>query len=506
MKQPVRWETSDAATTGAAARVFLAAAAVVLAYELLFKHAALVSPHMLLDDIFLFERAIHERAFNDISAFIPAFATVDLDGIAYLDMYRMMFSTLDSIVAARLIHLLFFAMGCGLFAVLLLDVTSDAIFSAGAAIMAFLTPFTPIFTIFVTGSYNVFFFFSLFLSLVILMRLELAAPRPGEVAVYAATILFLLISVGVFRGGALIALVSLIFVFALQKTHHTPSGRRLMATTALIVLPALIYLIATFEHPYRHLEGRMTTDLAGILLNGVSIISTMTGGYVNPMVRTGGLTQTGSYWPAGIFAVSAIALFALAYMQRRRLIAGFAGGRAQVLTMAFLAIALGASIAPYLLLTRTHIWHYVPHMIFLVSASALFLRYVAGRRAAYGMLALLGALTVASYVRQMPDYNVALGDQNFIVAAIEGNKAILADYDEIFFVTDSSYRVAGLAASFRSTSLLRLVTGEADGQRLTLLRDTAKSREIISAALASGEARAFRLTDDGELAPFDAGE
>ena len=142
--------------------VFCLASAGLLLIELIFKWRVIFSKSLILDDAFMFERAVHDRPFNDLGDFIPAFQSSNLDASTNLKIYRFLADISNDIVVMRLIYLCFFALACAVFALLVFRVTNDRAISVLTAVFSFVTPFSPIIVLFTNGSYNILYFLIFF--------------------------------------------------------------------------------------------------------------------------------------------------------------------------------------------------------------------------------------------------------------------------------------------------------------------------------------------------------
>lgn len=484
-----------------ATRVFALAFLLSLGFELVFLHGAVFSDQLILDDIFYYERAVSGRSFDDIGEFLPALKTLDHDKITYLDMYRKLFVWIEDVPTMRLLHIFVLAIGCGLLGRYLYSLTEDSIVAVLGAFAAFVTPFSPIQGVFITGSYNLFFFALFFLALLGLRKVDLNPPRASSLALFVLIVCLLLVAVWFFRGGTILVLLLLAFFFAHRRVYETPAGRRIIAATAAIVTPLLYLAIATFDHPYKHFPGRISSAPGEMMLNGLGILSNMLTGYVQPMLKTGAPTQQGGYVPAAIYILTALVAAVWAWRRRR----GLAIGRERVFQLAFLLLALLVSFGPYMLLTRTHIWHYLPHMIFFVSFNLLMIFFFLGRRAALLFLFIVCGLTTWSYARQGPAYENALAQQRPLVKFIANHASAWSDYDRIVVLTNEDYGMTGLSGAFRSTALLRLTTGRPDGPWLLLLRDNRNARNTVDEMAKNFRVVAYRVGEDQEFLPLSDG-
>jgi hypothetical protein len=168
-------------------------------------------------------------------------------------------------------------------------------------------------------------------------------------------------------------------------------------------------------------------------------------------------------------------------------------------------LALAASFGPYILLTRTHIWHYMPHMIFFIGFNLLTIFFFLGRRAALLFLFIVCGLTTYSYARQSPAYENALAQERPLVTFIASHASEWSDYDRIVVLTNENYGMTGLSASFRSTALLRLTAGRPDGPWLLLLRDDRNARDAVDAMAKNFRVLAYRAGESDEFLPLSGG-
>jgi len=483
------------ATKSNAARVFALAFLLSLGFELAFMHGVVFSEFLILDDIFYYERALSGRSFNDIGEFLPALNAFDHDGMTSLNLYKKLFVWIGDVPTMRLLHIFVLAVGCGLFGLSLYFVTQDIIVAVLGAFASFVTPFTPIQGMFLTGSYNLFFFALFFLSLLALRKVDLNPPRASSLTLFVLIVCLLLVAVYFFRGGTILVLLLLAFFFAHRRVYETPSGRRIIAATAAVVAPLLYLAIATFEHPYKHFPGRITSAPGDMMLNGLGILSNMLTSYAQPMLKTGALTQQGGYVPAVIYILTALVGVGLAWRRRKRLVIE----RERMFQLAFLLLALLVSFGPYILLTRTHIWHYMPHMIFFISLNLLMIFFLFGRRATLLFLFIVCGLTTYSYARQSPAYENALARERPLVKFIASHASEWSDYDRIVVLTNEDYGMTGLSGSFRSTALLRLTAGRPDGPWLLILRDNQNARNTVDDLAKNFRVVAYRVSQDQEF-------
>jgi hypothetical protein len=151
------------------------------------------------------------------------------------------------------------------------------------------------------------------------------------------------------------------------------------------------------------------------------------------------------------------------------------------------------------LLTRTHIWHYFPHMIFFISAAALAIHTFLGRWFAYAALGAVGVLTCAAYAKQLPAYETSMQKQAEIAAFVRSNAPDWSDVEAVYLLSDQIYPISALSGEFRSTPFGRYLIGDPDFPVFAVVRDTPEVVDELSASVGDRRVRVYRLEDAGAV-------
>ncbi|MGD2133792.1 MAG: hypothetical protein PVI23_13440, partial [Maricaulaceae bacterium] len=293
------------------ALVALAAFALTLLIEAIFKFRIIAADGFLLDDFFFFERALHDRSFDSIVEFVPAFEGMEFDRASSLVVYRWLVVLTGDIAALRWLHVVAVSIACALFAAVLMRVTKDVVLSVFTSVLSFVTPFTFIISIFVNGTYNAYYFVFVFAALLVGAHLDFRSPDKRTVAHFGIMGALLLTAILVVNSGVFIPLIALGWVFLNSSAYQSRAPRRLFAAGAAVLVFAGALALSGFEHPYTRFPGRITYDIPTMFLNGLSILRNMVASYLDPMITTGRLTLEDNLVPAFAVMLSVVVVFGI---------------------------------------------------------------------------------------------------------------------------------------------------------------------------------------------------
>lgn len=451
----------------------------VMIIEFFFKGSLIFSESLFFDDAFMYERGIHKQSFNTLSEFFPIFITADFNQILGLKLYRWMINLSDDISSLRLIYLAFFGLACSLFSLILYNVTQDKIFSVSASIFSFITPFSPALILFTNGSYAIITFCLFFLA--ILMGTKISSDdASSNTTIKLFTIFFLFgLSNSLFTAGIFLSLAGIIWVFIDSKVYRARFSRNLFLIGSIGLFIHSMILIGNVSHPYQFIEGRLNYEMKSMFINGVSILKNAVISYVYPMVSTGGFTAQQNLLPAYIFIVIALSLSALllfATFGQKNIIKPNMRAFCFVL---FMGSAIVFSIGPYSVISRTHLWHYFPHMIFICSTAFLLVFFTLGKGFAYLLIAITAALSFRSYCIQLPNYKKSMQHQAHIAKLINLENQTWKNGDRVYLIMEGGHRASGLSNVFRSTGFNRYVSENPNAPHLYILGNNEKDLDKI---------------------------
>ena len=132
--------------------------ALVLTVQIVTKNHLIFGPLLFLDDFFFFERALHNRPFNDLQETTPIFEGLNLDGAGNHNLYRFLAEALSSIDNLKLALVLLFAVCSSLWATIIYRITRNNILSLSISVIAFISPFSFIIGLFTNASYVLYLF------------------------------------------------------------------------------------------------------------------------------------------------------------------------------------------------------------------------------------------------------------------------------------------------------------------------------------------------------------
>lgn len=439
-------------------------------FELFFKWRVIFSESLVLDDAFMVERAIHGKPFNDLGQFIPAFQLADLDSSAGLKFFRALATASNDIIILRTIYLGLFAVACAIFAMLIFRLTKDRIFSALIAVFSFITPFSPILVLFTNGSYNIVYFLLFFSALLVGTYIRGSVGIAKTMGLILAMTSLLLLSAVFVETGFLFSFAALLWIFMSSKAFDKLHTGLLFLLSGALILAQAVWILLTYTSPYEAMPGRVNYDLSTMFLNGLSIINRSVASYWEPMIGTGQLTLQSSLWVSISFISLILILYAVAILKLLYQRLDWKSSEMALSFSFFMSVCVVLSIGPYTALTRTHLWHYFPHMIFLCTISCLLLYIIVSKRMAYILVAVIGLLTVQTYVRQIPEYEQMADQQRLFSNFVQLEHESWQADDRIFLIVDGPI-LAGLNSPFRSTGFGRYVSGNPEAPILSIVNN-----------------------------------
>ena len=468
----------------------------LLLFELIFKWQVIASEVFVLDDAFIFERAVNGRPFNDLGEFLPSFQAVDLDRSPGLKFYRFMAETAGDISNMRIIYLSFFAITCALFALVIYQVTKDRVLSVLTSIFACISPFSPVLVLFTNGSYNIVYFGLFFAALLTGTFLgPKDSPRRMDLIVALTTALLLLSAVFV-EVGFLLSLAALAWLFFYCKAYERKLGQVLFILSAAVVVAQAIWILMTYTSPYETMPDRVNYGLDSMFVNGLSIIDRSISSFWDPMLTSGQLTLRSSLWIAIAFICIVLLFYVVAGLKLIRKRADWVDLRGPLSFTLFMSVCAVLSIGPYTALKLSHLWHYFPHMVFLGASSVLLLYLTLSKKAAYLFLAFTAALTAQTYSQQLSSYHDHVHQQVLFSNFIHAESKSWSEYDRVILYFDGQV-LGGLNILFRSTGFARYVAKNPDvpllkinGTKPTPLPDCDLEGE-------PGECRVYEMNQSG---------
>ena len=482
--------------TGApATQVFAATFVFVALFELIFKAHVIFSHALFLDDLFYFERSLSGLTFNGLETApqdVPSGQGADFT--PNLQLYRALASGLGDIVLLRLVHLAVFCLDAALLALVLRPLIKDRFLTVLTAAFACLTPFSHILIIFANGSYFVWFFLFYFGAFLSWRRVDF---RSGDMRstwtwILVGAVLAMLAALTVDSG---ILLLWPLYLFLLwnARAWNARQGRVTATMLALLLTVFTWHTIASIHHPYTSIAGRLNYSPFAILKNGLYILSHMIWRYVEPMAYTGFSVARENVWPAAVLILGTTAGLAISFMAAQaRFLVRLA--QSQVLqTLGFFLLATLVSIGPYTIQTVTHIWHYFPHMLFLIPSIILILVIVMPRWGAYSVILVCAVLTVSAYLQTMPNYILSVSRQKAIANFIQANTKDIREHDPIVVTIDTRELASGLMNTNNFSSFARHVTSDPFLPKIEVLQIVANSKTKADLPLEQSGATNIRI-------------
>lgn len=481
--------------------VAVGAALGLLLFELFFKWSVISSEVFILDDAFMFERAIHGRPFSDLGEFLPAFQAVDLDRSPGLKFYRFLAETAGDISKMRIIYLSFFAITCALFAMLIYRVTNDRNLSILIGVFACITPFSPVLILFTNGSYNIVYFGLLFAAL--LMGTFIGPDdRPRKKIWLVASITSLLLLSAVFvEVGFLLSLAVLVWLFFYSKTYASASDVALFSLSSALVVAQAIWILTSYTSHYEAMPDRVNYALGSMFVNGLSIIDRSMSSFWDPMLGTGQPTLRSSLTVAIAFILINIVLYGGAGFKLLRTRSDWEKLRGPLSFSFFLSVCAVLSIGPYTALKLSHLWHYFPHMLFLSSSVVLLIYLTLSKTSAYFVLAVSAVLTVLSYSQQISLYNDHVNQQKLFANFVKEESNSWGEQDQVILIFDGRV-LGGLNSDFRSTGFTRYVTQSPDSPVVKIKRSVTTDRHDCNFESEPGQCHVYEMDKSGSVRPI----
>ncbi|WP_430401875.1 hypothetical protein [Hyphomonas sp.] len=476
--------------------VFAASSMGLLLFELFFKWKVILSKSLILDDAFMFERAIHGRSFNDLAAFIPAFESADLDSSAGLIFYRLLADISNDIVLLRIIYLCSFSLACAIFGLLVYRITKDQNFSVLTAIFSFVTPFSPVLVLFTNGSYNIVYFILFFSAVLIGSYIRSGQPAKTTIWLVLSMTVLLLLSATFVETGFLFSFAAIIWLFIHCRAFEGHRGRLLFFCSGAVILLQAAWVLQTYSSPYEAMPGRVNYGLETMFLNGLSIINRAVVSYFDPMIGTGKLTLQIPLWVSIGFIVITLSLYFLAAFKLHRRSLDWSRLKTPLGFILFVSVCVVLSIGPYTALTRTHLWHYFPHMIFLSAMSYLLVYFVVSKRGAYLLIFVAAFLTVQTYSRQMPEYEEIAQQQKLFSILIQHESKTWRDGDRVVLIVETGV-LGGMSNTFRSTGLNRYFADNPDAPIMSIVKGGVATRVENYIDDDQGVTIAYRMEESG---------
>ncbi|WP_416878801.1 hypothetical protein [Litorimonas sp.] len=453
-------------------------AIILIIVEIWLKWKVLFSNSFILDDAFMFERALYDRPFNDLSKFLSSFQNTNFDGYLVTAVYRSLVVMAGDIVTLRLIFLVLFAVATALFSLLIYRVTKDRIFSILAGTFSLLTPFSLFFVLFTSGSYYLTFFIIFAAGLICGTYIDPHRPfsQTGPLIV-AMTSLFAL-SAALLGTGSLLCLSALIWIFYHTRSFTKPNLRRLFYLCGVILVAQTVWTILTLRSPYEDIPGRVNYDFFSMFINGLRIINRSVSSYLFPNISTGTLTRQPSLWIAGTFIIFILGLHFW-------LIKKFMRERIRLLSLPieyslslFLGVSAVLAIGPYSLLTHTHPWHYFSPLIFLGSMTFLLIYLALGKRIACFTIFLAAVFTIESHSNKTPDFVEASKQQAQFANFIRAESELWSSSDRIYLILTQAPALQGFNVPFRSTGFNRYISENPNAPYLSICYKTIPEGEL----------------------------
>jgi len=468
--------------------VFFSTFIFVLIFELYFKASIIFSDAFFLDDFFYFERSINGFTFNTLNE--------GLDTTPNLILYRAVASTLSDISLVRVFNLVLFCLDAGLLAVILYRIVDDAAFSVFVAAFAFITPFSHIMTVFANGSYFVTFFLFYFSAFLFLREVNFTRSKRKDWAFLAVGLILAFSAPAVLDSGVLLLIPLLVFWVLHSNALQTRTGRLAAIMIVLAYMGYLYFTLTSLSHPYKDIPGRLVYSLDNMFLLGLSILSHMVWRYVEPMYYTGYATMRDNFYPALALIGSGFSAFVIVLYRRKRSLYSIIKDGGLLPYIIFFSLSIIISIGPYTVQTVTHIWHYFPHTVFFVTFVMLLLRVFFHRYISYAALSIVASLTIFSYARTIPRYDLAVERQAQFVEFVLQNSDNFSEADSVFVLSNVKEPASGLVNPFQITSLIRYHTKDPFFSRVTVLQDTKKSAQIIQELPHDAKVFIIKLTDE----------
>lgn len=478
--------------------VAVGAAIGLLLFELFFKWQVIWSEAFILDDAFMFERAINRRPFNDLSEFLPAFQAVNLDRSPGLKFYRFLAETVDNIFTMRIIYLGFFAITCALFALVVYRVTEDRNLSVLISIFACITPFSPVLVLFTNASYNIVYF-GLFFAALLTGTFIGTEGRPEKKSwLVASTTALLLLSAVFVEVGFLLSLAALAWLFFHSKAYENTLERALFSISGMLIIAQAFWILTSYNNHYEAMPDRVNYALGSMFVNGLSIIDRSISSFWDPMLSTGQQTLRPSLTVAFVFIAMNIVLYAVAGLKLLLGRADWEYLREPLGFAFFLSVCAVLSIGPYSALTLSHIWHYFPHMLFLSSSIVLLFYLMVSKTSAYLLLTVVAVLTARSYGQQIVTYHDHVYQQKLFANFLEMENKSWNEQDRVILMFEGRV-LGGLNSEFRSTGFARYVTKNPDAPILSIKRRETADHPDCSFEGKSGQCYVYVMDKSGDF-------
>ena len=441
----------------------------LLLFELLFKWKIIFSHSFILDDAFMFERAIHNRPFNDLSKFLPDFLSVNFDGFLILSFYRSLVTLSGGIISLRLIFLFLFALTASLFSLLIYRVTKERNFSIFAGLFSLISPFSFIFVLFTNASYYLIFLIILTLGLIsgTYIKHEKSVVKTSLLIVLMTGLFFL--STALLAVGFLICIPAMFWVFIYSKSFLKVYTKRLFLICGTILLVQAAWVVFNVTSPYSALPGRINYDFYSMLLNGLSIINRSISTYLSSQVSIGTPTLQNDLRLAGVFIFFIVWLHILMIYRIVRSGEYFSPETLKYSFALLLSVLVVMCIGPYSALTITHPWNYFPPLLFISSMTFLLIRFSFGKPLAYLAIFFATIFTAQSYRVQAPTYFEAINQQERLTNFIRSETAGWRLSDRIYLILTEEKTLHGFNAAFRSTAFNRYVSNNPNAPYLNIV-------------------------------------
>ncbi len=437
--------------------VFTVTFCATLFLELLFKSSIISSIGMVFDDLFYFERATHGLSFNSVNpAPGESITNHGSDYTPNLKAYRFLVTWLGDISSVRMFHLIVLSVNAGLLALIIRPFFNDTVLTIGVATFAHVTPFSHILITFANGTYFALFFFFFFSSILFFRRVNFSEPVPRSNWFFLATGAFLATVGARTVDSGILLLIPLFVYFVLQsRALETTKGRTTTAFMGVALLVLIFLTVASIEHPYASMPGRLDYSIPSMIERGFYILSQITQHYFQPKLYTGVRLTAGNLVPVtAFFGIMSCIILGTLFVQRRALLEK-ARKNPNLPLFALFALGLGASIAPYAAQSITHIWHYFPHMIFFVVLVFAVVQFLLGRTSATALLLIVVVLTIRNYATTTLELEKALDRQSVLADFVVENSSDLAGASHIIVTSESTEALTGLIGPIRFTAFLR---------------------------------------------------
>jgi hypothetical protein len=453
-----------------------------LIFQILTKLHIIVSDLIFFDDLFYVERAIHQRSFNDLQILVPAYEGLNFDSGFTAILLRTIGIVSDEIADFRLIYLAFFCIASAIWGVLIYMVTKNIVLSAIVSFVSFANPYSAIMILFVTGSYMIFFMaiYTVFLiSIFTIIYNENKSSNKWSFCVVAVSAFICAYVVP-----TSIIMIAIPFIYAYFKCDWSDRDRFRAAFVVVFVLLVVwaVSNILSSEHVYQRIDGRITYNPIKVIGNASALAANLVKSYFDAPLYTG--TRLGTLaWAWFSLAVFLFGSCVILLIRQYLTIKNKHIKENKLIEFSIIVFALVlASLAPFSLITVSHLWHNFSHLIFAITAVSLATYRLWGR----GVYILLSFFVLAAIVQspqQIQVYDDCRMEQEPIVSFFETTGLEIDSERPVALLGVDICRMTFIHDTFRSTSFRRLVTNDPDAALLVVRKSGAIPTDLPDGTL-----------------------